>query len=89
MANAWDQFSGHSLYYHRCSNLDAGIFEGCFIFDFALLPLEVVWSILPTMCTKVALKHQLPSSVPRIPDHISIHKVRSNHGCGILGLHPL
>ena len=28
-------------YYHPCSNLDVGITEVCFIFDFASLPLEV------------------------------------------------
>jgi len=29
-------------YYHPCSNLGVGISEGCFIFDFASLRLEVV-----------------------------------------------
>jgi len=29
-------------HYHPCSNLGVGIYEGCFIFDFASLPLEVV-----------------------------------------------
>jgi len=28
-------------YYHPCSNLGVGISEGCFIIDFASLPLEV------------------------------------------------
>ena len=28
-------------HYHACSNLNVGIAEGCFIFDFASLPLEV------------------------------------------------
>jgi len=28
-------------HYHTCSNLGVGISEGCFIFDFASLPLEV------------------------------------------------
>ena len=28
-------------HYHPCSNLGVGISEGCFIFDFASLPLEV------------------------------------------------
>ena len=35
-----------------------GISEGCFIFDFASLHLEVAWPIYPTMCTKVAVKHR-------------------------------
>ena len=43
-------------HYHPCSNLGMGISEGCFIFDFASLPLEVAWPILATMCTKVAVK---------------------------------
>ena len=32
-------------HYHRCSNLGVGISEGCFVFDFASLQLEVVRSI--------------------------------------------
>jgi len=28
-------------HYHPCSNLGVGISEGCFVFDFASLPLEV------------------------------------------------
>ena len=28
-------------HYHPCSNLGVGISEGCFIFDYASLPLEV------------------------------------------------
>ena len=28
-------------HYYPCSNLDVGISEGCFIFDFASLPLKV------------------------------------------------
>ena len=32
-------------YYHPSSNLGVGIPEGCFIFDFALLPLEVARTI--------------------------------------------
>ena len=28
-----------------CSNLGAGISEGCFVFDFASLPLEIAWPI--------------------------------------------
>ena len=28
-------------HYHPCSNLGVGISEGCFIFDFASLPLKV------------------------------------------------
>ena len=39
-----------------------GISEGCFIFDFASLPLEVYRAIYPTICTKVAVKHQSSSS---------------------------
>ena len=44
-------------HYHLCSNLDVVISEGCFIFDFASLPLEVAQPIYPAMCTKVAVKH--------------------------------
>ena len=33
-------------HYHPCSNLGVGISEGCFIFDFASLPLEVARPIL-------------------------------------------
>ena len=32
-------------HYHPCSNLSMGISEGCFIFDFASLPLEVAQPI--------------------------------------------
>jgi len=45
-------------HYHLCSNLGVGISEGCFIFDFASLPLEVARPIWPTLRTKVAIKHQ-------------------------------
>jgi len=31
-----------TAHYHPSSNLGVGIFEGCFIFNFASLPLEVV-----------------------------------------------
>ena len=48
-------------HYHLSSNLGVGISEGCFIFDFASLPLEVARPIQPTMCTKVAVKHQSSS----------------------------
>ena len=41
-------------HYHLSSNLSVGIFEGCFIFDFASLPLEV---------TQVAIKHQSLSRI--------------------------
>ena len=44
------------------SNLGVGISEGCFILDFASLPLEVTRPIQPTMCIKVAIKHQSSSS---------------------------
>jgi len=37
------------------------ISEGCFVFDFASLPSEVAGLIYPTMCTKVAVKHQSSS----------------------------
>ena len=40
------------------SNLGVSISEGCFIFHFASLLLEVARPIWPTMCTKVAVKHQ-------------------------------
>ena len=45
-------------HYHPCSNLGVGISESCFIFDFTSLPLEVARPIWPTVCTKVAIKHQ-------------------------------
>ena len=32
-------------HYHPCSNLDVGISEGCFIFDFTSLPVEVAGAI--------------------------------------------
>ena len=32
-------------HYHPCSNLGVGISEGCFVFEFASLPLEVAWPI--------------------------------------------
>jgi len=37
-------------------NTDLGVdkSEGCFIVDFAILPLELARRIWPTMCTKVA-----------------------------------
>jgi len=47
-------------YYH--TNLGVGISEGCFIFDFASLPLEVAWPFYPIMCLKVAVKHQSSST---------------------------
>ena len=31
----------HKDHYHLCSNLGVGIWEGCFIFDFASLPMKV------------------------------------------------
>ena len=45
-------------HYRPCLNLDVGISEGCFIFDFTSLPLEAAQPIYPTMCTKVVVKHQ-------------------------------
>ena len=51
-----------TYHYYPGSNPSVGIFEGCFIIDFASLPLEVARPIQPTMCTKVAVKHQLSSS---------------------------
>jgi len=48
-------------HYHPCSNLGVGISEGCFILDFASLPLEVVRPIYPTICAKVAAKHRSSS----------------------------
>ena len=52
----WGWITDH---YHFSSNLGVGISEGCFIFDFASLHLEVARPIYPTMCAKVAVKHQL------------------------------
>jgi len=43
-------------------NLDVGMSEGCFIFDFTSLPLEVTRLFSLTMCTKVVVKHQSSSS---------------------------
>ncbi|KAK2147741.1 hypothetical protein LSH36_538g01023 [Paralvinella palmiformis] len=57
--------SGSVLNYRSlppCSNLGMGISEGCFVFDFTSLPLEVARPIKPTMCTKVAVKRQSSSS---------------------------
>ena len=47
-------------HYHPCSNLGVRISEGCFIFDFASLPLEIARPI--KLATIVALKHQSSSS---------------------------
>ena len=47
--------------YHPCSNPGVGISEGCFVFHFVSLPLEVARPIQPTLCTKVAVKHQSSS----------------------------
>ena len=49
-------------HYHPCSNLGLDVSEGCFVFDFASLPLEVARPIYPTMCTKVAVKQFSSSS---------------------------
>ena len=49
-------------HYHPCSNSGVGISEGCLIFHFVSLPLEVLRPIWPTLCTKVAVKHQTSSS---------------------------
>ena len=38
--------------YHPCSNLGVGKSEGCFVFDFASLPLEVARPVWPTLCKK-------------------------------------
>ena len=40
------------------SNLAVLISEGCFLFDFASLPLEVARPIQSTLCTKVVVKRQ-------------------------------
>ena len=45
-------------HYHPCLNLGMGISEGCFVFGFASLPLEVT----RPMWTVVAVKHQSSSS---------------------------
>ena len=45
-------------HYHPCSNLGVGMSEGCFV----SLPLEVARPIQPTLCEKVAVKHQPSSS---------------------------
>ena len=44
-------------HYHPCSNPGVGISEGCFVFRFVSLPLEVARPIQPTLCTKVAVKN--------------------------------
>ena len=54
-----------------CSNLSMGIPEGCFILDFASLPLEGAPLIYLTMCTKVVVKHQSldrDDSLPVFPE---------------------
>ena len=53
-------------HYHACSNPGVGISEGCFVFRFVSLSLEIARSIWPTMCTNVAVKHQSSSSSPII-----------------------
>ena len=50
-------------HYHPCSNPGVGISEGCFVFHFVSLPLELAQPIYPTLCTKVAVKHQSSSSI--------------------------
>ena len=59
-------WSSGSVLDHRslppCSNPGVGISEGCFVFHFVSLPLEVAQPIQPTLCTKVAVKHQSSSS---------------------------
>ena len=50
-------------HYHPCSNPGVGISVGCFVFHFVSLPLEVARPIQPTLCTKVAVRHQSSSSV--------------------------
>ena len=32
-------------HYHACSNPGVGISEGCFIFEFSSLPLDVAWPV--------------------------------------------
>jgi len=54
------------------SNLGVGISKACFIFDFASLPLEVARPILPTVCTKVAIKHQSSSSSSFIKNNVVV-----------------
>ena len=49
-------------HYHPCSNLGVHLSEGCFIFDFVSLPLEVARPIQPTTCTEVSVKDQSSSS---------------------------
>ena len=62
-------------HYQPCSNLGVGISDGCFIFDFDSLRLEVDRPIQPTMCTKVAVKHQSSSN----PIHS--HPVTTGQSC--------
>jgi len=45
-------------HYHLSSNLGLGVSEWYFVFDFASLLLEVARPSNPTVCTKVATKHQ-------------------------------
>ena len=49
-------------YYHSNTNLGVGMSEGCFIFHFAILPLDVARHIYPTICTNMSAKHQSQSS---------------------------
>ena len=39
-------------HYHPCSNPGVGISDGCFVFHFVSLPLEVARPILPTLCAQ-------------------------------------
>jgi len=60
------------------SNLGVVISEGCFIFHFASLQLEVARPIQLPICTTVAVKHQLSS--PMLYDYIKIYMYGvSNH----------
>ena len=70
-------------HYHLSSNLGVGISEGCFIFDFASLPLDVVRPIQPTICTKVAVKHRSSSSSSEHGERIGVA------GCVFIDPQPL
>ena len=48
-----------------CWNFGMGISNGCFIFDFDSLSLEVARPIQPTLCTNVPVKHQSSSMSER------------------------
>jgi len=58
-------------HYHPCLTPGVGISGGCFVFHFVSLPLEVARPIKPTLCTKVAIKHQSSSEMIQLQQLVS------------------